>query len=694
LFFSDSGDQMGFIISSSTLGYPRVSILYYRNGMAESKPCMDMDTLEASTGMSFKPLSIRFGVTEGTILFQLQKERMKYAFGKDGGPVIWSYTDTNIATGAFLKYNGNGKSYDVFADAETGKINFMGTDQFKVYRDMPNGILILVDGQSGNVGDQVYHPPGKNSYYFLTPGDHVDKPLFKSQDPVEFYYTVDGNYIVFYDQGRDCYMSYDMKRKALIEVLSRISESFYYHSLDESNFIGGFTPVGILGTIGKSSYILVYSNFDIWKLDLTGVQQPVNLTGGYGVTHHIKFKSLAGPHLYHSDLSILSDKGKLYLTGFDTVTKYNGVFSLDIEHPGAPEKLIFGPYNIYQAPFQMSRAGSATYNPFIPVKARDAEIWVIRKMSFNESPNYFATKDFRAFTCLTNLYPEKTHSWLTAELIRWPQLDGTWGQGMMYKPEDFSPTRQYPVIFTYYMRLSDQLYDFPKPEFMSQGLNIPYFVDKGYVVVVPDIVYKIGKPGKSACNAVVSAAQWIATMPWAKDHKFGMIGHSFGGFETFYLTAHSEIFSAAVAAAGLTNLVEAFNVPSGENFNDGSDQSYFEHGQFDMGSGLWESKTQYLDNSPVFSADKVKTPVLVVHNPHDGNVQWGQGIQFYMGLRYLHKPVWMLQYPDEGHVIRNEASQIDYTERVLGFFNYYLKGMPCPGWMKGYENSGFSVSRN
>ena len=90
----------------------------------------------------------------------------------------------------------------------------------------------------------------------------------------------------------------------------------------------------------------------------------------------------------------------------------------------------------------------------------------------------------------------------------------------------------------------------------------------------------------------------------------------------------------------------------------------------------------YIQSSPVFHADRVHTPLLIMHNDEDGAVPWYQGIEMFMALRRLQRPVWMLQYNGEAHNIRARKNRKDITKRFQQFFDHYLKGDPMPKWMK------------
>ena len=108
----------------------------------------------------------------------------------------------------------------------------------------------------------------------------------------------------------------------------------------------------------------------------------------------------------------------------------------------------------------------------------------------------------------------------------------------------------------------------------------------------------------------------------------------------------------------------------------------YEKTQSRIGGTLWDKQALYIENSPVFHAPKVETPLLMMHNDNDGAVPWYQGIEFFVSLRRLNKPVWMLTYNNEEHNLRKWPNRIDLSIRMMQFFDFYLKGEPEPGWMK------------
>ena len=141
------------------------------------------------------------------------------------------------------------------------------------------------------------------------------------------------------------------------------------------------------------------------------------------------------------------------------------------------------------------------------------------------------------------------------------------------------------------------------------------------------------------------------------------------------------MFAAAMAGAPVSNMTSAYG---GIRWGSGMSRMFqYEQTQSRIGGTLWEKPMHYIENSPLFYAPKVNTPLLMMHNDNDGAVPWYQGIEFFMALYRLNKPVWMLTYNGVNHNIEAKywANRIDLSTRMFQFFNHYLKGEPAPEWM-------------
>lgn len=108
----------------------------------------------------------------------------------------------------------------------------------------------------------------------------------------------------------------------------------------------------------------------------------------------------------------------------------------------------------------------------------------------------------------------------------------------------------------------------------------------------------------------------------------------------------------------------------------------YENTQSRIGGSLWERPLEYLENSPIFQADRITTPLLMMHNDEDGAVPWTQGIELFVALRRLDRPVWLINYNGEPHNLTKWANKVDWATRMQQFFDHYLQGAPAPVWLQ------------
>ncbi len=493
----------------------------------------------------------------------------------------------------------------------------------------------------------------------------------------------DGKYAVYYDKETSSYFSYEVASGVYRNITSGMNVPWYsYYREDASH-----APRGVCGWGNNDAWVLIYDKFDIWKIDLLGKRKPVNLTNGYGLRNAVIFY-LALPESYDRTFS---DSDALILNAVNIQTKQNGFFQKKIDQGGDPSVLTMGNY-IYQLINNFYVKSGGAY----PIKAKGASTYIVSRMSADESPNYFLTNDFKQFKQLSYVRPEKKFNWFKTELHTWKKSDGTIGQGILYKPENFDSSRKYPVIFHYYEKKTFSLNEYLTPQNLVSGCNIdiPTYVSNGYIVFTPDIDYVIGDPMQGTFDAVISAASYVSQLPFIESKKMGIGGCSFGGLQTNYLVTHSNLFAAAYSASSLSDLVSAYDdVP----MRYGSSQNYFEEGQGRMGVPLWEAPEKYVKNSPIFNADKVTTPLLLMHTTQDVACSFSQALELYTALRRLGKRVWLLEYTEGSHGVYGKSAD-DYALRLRQFFDHYLMRDAAPTWMtrgvparvKGIDN-GFSL---
>jgi dipeptidyl aminopeptidase/acylaminoacyl peptidase len=139
-------------------------------------------------------------------------------------------------------------------------------------------------------------------------------------------------------------------------------------------------------------------------------------------------------------------------------------------------------------------------------------------------------------------------------------------------------------------------------------------------------------------------------------------------------------FRAVEAGAPVADMISAYD---GIRWGTGLPRQFqYEHTQSRIGGSIWQYPERFIQNSPIFQADRVQTPLLILHNDADTAVPWQQGIEYYLALRRLEKEAYMFVYNGEPHGLQRRPDQKDYTIRMQQFFDHFLKGAPVPDWMK------------
>jgi len=314
-------------------------------------------------------------------------------------------------------------------------------------------------------------------------------------------------------------------------------------------------------------------------------------------------------------------------------------------------------------------------------KARQGDTILLTRQSFRRSPDLWAsTMDFEELSRMSSANPQqRDYLWGTAELVHYETTAGEPLSGLLYKPDNFDPETKYPMMVYFYERSSDGLHRYHRPYPGGSSINYSFYVSRGYVVFVPDIPYETGYPGQSAANAILPGIQTVVDLGFVDPERIGVQGHSWGGYQIAYLVTMTNVFACAEAGAPVTNMTSAYG---GIRWGSGMSRMFqYEKTQSRIGGTLWDSRDLYLENSPVFFADKIETPLLMLHNDEDGAVPWYQGIELFVAMRRLNKPVWMLNYNGEAHGLRREENRLDFAKRMQQFFDHHLQGAPATRWI-------------
>jgi dienelactone hydrolase len=659
--------QLAFMIPNKEY---KNAIWYYKAGTDKAVLLADEQSNGIDSNLTLNNIS-SFTKDGNGILFRL-KEKDYIKAKSDAVKVdIWNYKDPKLQSEQLEQINARHLIFGGGPRNFAAAIRIHDRTIFRLQQENETMVLfnngaqtdsiVLLRHLKENIEEWNWNPAYQRTFYAVSTRNG-DRKLLNLNNVYES--SPGTKYIIGMDTALQNFYSYDLAAQTTHNITQTLPIPLVDSEYDQPDH----KPRGLqtAAWLANDEALLIYDKFDIWQIDPTGHQPSVSITNGFGRKHNIVFRLAS-----NNAGKAISNKQRLILTAFNRTNKNNGFYSKQLNKKGDPELLTMGPY-IYDIP-----GNYPTLSDFTPLKARDAESYIVERMSASTSPNYFFTSDFKIFTPLSNVYPEKDYNWLSSELITCKGLDGRETQGVLYKPENFDPQKKYPVIFHYYEKKSDYLNAYERPEASSGPINIPWFVSHGYVVFTPDIHYTIGEPGQSAYNAVVGAAKHLMTFLWVDANRMGIQGHSFGGYETNYIVTHTNLFAAAISSAGPCDLVSFYNSLWGGGF---SKQASFELDQIRMGATLWQRPDLYIKNSPIFLADKISTPLLIMSNKQDGANPFSQGVEFFTALRRLQKKVWMLQYDDGSHTLRGKDA-IDYTMRITQFFDHYLKGASAPKWM-------------
>jgi len=524
-----------------------------------------------------------------------------------------------------------------------------------------NGRFALGTSSRGYRIQQQWEESGLQKLYLIDLRDGSRKLV---QDRVRGGATLspDGDYILWYDWKGHNWYTYSTGNGKVTNITAGIRVPLYD---EEDDHPDDPPPHGLMGWLEGDRSVYVYDKFDIWQCDPAGRVAPVCLTRGIGRRHQLTFRNvrLDGEERRGRGLrqdSALHDRQRLLLTVFDQREMTAGHLFYAIGEPFAPDTT-------------RSLTAAQSFNGFF--KAKKALVYGSLQGSFDRSYDVFV--DGRPYS---HINPQQAnYNWMTVELHRWKMLDGKMSEGLLYKPENFDPSKKYPIIFYFYERDAQTRYNYIAPQPVRASINVAYFVSNGYLVFDPDIYYKTGQPGEDAYNSVMSAAKYLSKFSWVDSTKMGLQGHSWGGYQVAYLVTRTHQFAAAEAGAPVANMTSAYG---GIRWETGiSRQFQYEKSQSRIGSTLWQRPDLYLKNSPLFRADKVTTPLLMMHNDADGAVPWYQGIEYFSALRRLGKKVWLIEYNGEGHGLTERRDRKDWSIRLSQFFGYYLKGERPPRWM-------------
>lgn len=494
------------------------------------------------------------------------------------------------------------------------------------------------------------------SDYYTVSLDNGERKQIAQADYGRFRLSPQGKYAYWYGETDSCWYTIALAEGKRYRLTT--PESF--PAWDEENDVPNHPYAhGAAGWTANDQNLLIYDRYDIWKFDPTAATSPINLTVN-GRKEKLSYR------LEQLDKEArFIDLGKpQLLKGFNETTKGYGFYNERLSAPAAPKTLLAGNY--------MLRSIN---------KAKNTDDVIYTMETFQQYPDiHYSTLAFKKSVQLTHGDKQQEgFIWGTAELVSWISLDGRPLEGVVYKPANFDPNKKYPMMVNFYERNSETLYNYRMPEPHRSTIDYHLYNSNEYVIFNPDIRYVDGYPGESCYNCLMPGITMMIAKGYINEKGIGAQGHSWGGYQVAYLATRTNLFSAIESGAPVVNMFSAYG---GIRWGSGMARSFqYEHTQSRLGATPWSSPLRYLENSPLFTMDKVQTPILIMHNDADGHVPWYQGIEYFVAMKRLGKPCWLLNYTGEPHWPMHMANRIDFQRRMFQFFNHYLKNQKMPKWM-------------
>jgi dipeptidyl aminopeptidase/acylaminoacyl peptidase len=665
--FDDAGEQVAFLSNRDDYqaDQPAFILYHWQDGQDEASAI-------AAGGSAGIPDG--WWVSErGQVSFSESGERVLFRTApmpepevKDSTPEdekvtvdIWHWKDPQLQPMQLLQVNSErNRNYLAVVHLDDGRVVQLANREVPSVNVGAKGDAGLAIGTS-NIPYRMlssWEFPGFNDIYVVDVNTGTQsRRLEKFQGSASL--SPGGKYLYWWDNGELAWYVKGIDGGQAVNVTSGIR--YPVHNEDHDSPYPPFS-YGSGGWTDDDREFLVYDRYDVWAVDPEGERSPRNVTEGAGRGDSVRFRYV---RLDRDELSVPRDD-PILLSAFNLWTKEAGFYRDRVSGDGAPEQLVY-------MPRQFSN----------PTKAEDADVLMFTRQSVDEFPDLWVSDlEFDGMREISDANPQQAeYVWATVDLMHWRSTDGKVLQGLLYKPDDFDPSKKYPMMVYFYERNSNGLHAHYPPIPHRSVIRPTFYASRGYLVFIPDIVYETGYPGESAMKCVMPGVLELIKDGYVDEDNIGVQGHSWGGYQIAYMVTKTNLFRAAAGGAPVSNMTSAYG---GIRWGSGMSRMFqYERTQSRLGASLWEAPMRYIENSPIFWADKVETPFLMMHNDHDGAVPWYQGIEMFVALRRLGKPAWLVNYNDEPHWPTTYANKKDWNVRMQQYFDHFLTGAPAPVWL-------------
>lgn len=658
--FNKQGDVLAFMASKDTVKDMELYSLYLWN-KNELEPLVMIDstrsdipkelTISVKSKMNFSP--------DGTKLFlglkslPVKKEKDTLLESEKAKLDVWHYQDKRLQPQQLKeqKRDEDRTLLSVFFLADR-KLVVLEEDTLHVsLLERGNSDFALATSNERYSANYNWEYPWKKDYYSIDI-QTGERKLVAEAMAYGSEVSADGKFFLFF-KGNQYYVR-EIESGTDVCITCELENINWQEDINGMPFEAN--PMRSPGKLSAEEVLLV-SEFDIWTYNY-GTKSISSLTNRLGEKNNLKFKLI---RLERDSMYV--DLNQVVLVATDQKNFDEEVYVFNERRELIP---------VYKTNHMLT--GFA--------KAENSDVLLFRQMNTRDYPDLYVTdRTFQSIEKVSNANPQQAdYIWPTVEQIEWTSYNGEELGGLLYKPDNFDSTKSYPLLVYYYETYTEMKNRHYIPQPTASIIYATEYTSAGYVVFIPDIRYRPGQPGKDAYNSIMSGTDKVLELyPNIDSLRMGLQGQSWGGYQTAQLITMTNRYAAAMAGAPVSNMFSAYG---GIRWASGLNRMFqYEHTQSRIGKTIWEAPELYVENSPIFHVPNIETPLLIMHNDNDGAVPWYQGIELFVAMKRLNKPVWMLNYNGDGHNLMKNVNRMDLSIRMRQFFDHFLLGKEAPKWL-------------
>ena len=465
----------------------------------------------------------------------------------------------------------------------------------------------------------------------------VCKDQYTAQQYIQI--SPSGKYVTYFSNNH--WYLYEVSTGTTKCLTSSIQSTFVEMEFDRS---GDPIPYGQAGWTNDEAYVMVYDKYDIWLISPITLQH-FKITHGLKdrLTHRMDVQLRKLPsHAYlnrgHLSRAFKPKKSHLVRVNDQDLNRWGfGIWQVG--------KLMSGPLAMEETKIE----------PLALCKGSTA---LVKKERYNAPPSFHVvdTRSKKQKLVYQSNRALLDYDLGEAKIVEYSVNDSVVLRGALMYPANFDRNQSYPMMVHIYEKELKNINQFIAPSaYNVDGFNRLKLLTEGYLVFYPNINYIEGEPGISALRCVESAVKKVLEEDYVDKERVGLIGHSFGGYETAYIASRSKLFAMAVMGAGIFDLYSHYHDIT---WDDKSPKLWrFENQQYRFGSSFYERKKAYFDNSPSNFVEGIDIPILIWSGKEDTVVNWNQSMYMFMAMKRLQKNAKLILFEKEGHYLMDRSNQ-------------------------------------